>query len=257
LPTNGISITDQLDPYEWSDEETAAYEAATEAVNGAVGAYNALIAAEEAKDEPDQAVVAEARAAQARLAREREALRSADREQITAARAHYAQLARDVLAVPHDRSGRGRTVPAPGGGEPAYLPRADRARPPRRPRAAGDARVVFLVGQPGARQEQGHRDGGRPTQPARRLRGRRQRPVQALPPRLRGADGAGRHLMAAYTRADGRVWMAQAEQYVREHGLHAIIQETWQNAQRWRRRCVLTARRGRASRACSWGCRRP
>ncbi|MFD8638330.1 zeta toxin family protein [Streptomyces sp. NPDC059533] len=37
-------------------------------------------------------------------------------------------------------------------------------------------------------------------------------------------------LMAAYTRADGRAWMAQAEEYVRSHGLHAIIQETSQNA---------------------------
>ncbi|MFD3484979.1 zeta toxin family protein [Streptomyces sp. NPDC058665] len=37
-------------------------------------------------------------------------------------------------------------------------------------------------------------------------------------------------LMAAYTRADGRAWMAQAEEYVRSHGLNAIIQETSQNA---------------------------
>ncbi|MER7512205.1 zeta toxin family protein [Streptomyces lavendulae] len=37
-------------------------------------------------------------------------------------------------------------------------------------------------------------------------------------------------LMAAYTRADGRAWMAQAEEYVRVHRLHAIIQETSQNA---------------------------
>ncbi|WP_327286631.1 zeta toxin family protein [Streptomyces sp. NBC_01205] len=37
-------------------------------------------------------------------------------------------------------------------------------------------------------------------------------------------------LMAAYTRADGRAWMAQAEEYVRTHHLHAIIQETSQNA---------------------------
>ncbi|MGW6877002.1 zeta toxin family protein [Streptomyces xanthophaeus] len=37
-------------------------------------------------------------------------------------------------------------------------------------------------------------------------------------------------LMAAYTRADGRAWMAQAEEYVRSHKLHAIIQETSQNA---------------------------
>ncbi|MFD3699629.1 zeta toxin family protein [Streptomyces sp. NPDC058646] len=38
-------------------------------------------------------------------------------------------------------------------------------------------------------------------------------------------------LMAAYTRADGRAWMARAEEYVRSHGLNAIIQETSQNAQ--------------------------
>ncbi|MEV5645881.1 zeta toxin family protein [Streptomyces flaveolus] len=38
-------------------------------------------------------------------------------------------------------------------------------------------------------------------------------------------------LMAAYTRADGRAGMAQAKQYVRDHGLHAIIQETSQNTE--------------------------
>lgn len=38
-------------------------------------------------------------------------------------------------------------------------------------------------------------------------------------------------LMAAFTRADGRAWMAQAHQYVREHKLHAVIQETSQNGQ--------------------------
>lgn len=36
-------------------------------------------------------------------------------------------------------------------------------------------------------------------------------------------------LMAAYTRADGRTWMAQAEQYVRDNGLNAVIQETSQD----------------------------
>ncbi|MFE6632415.1 hypothetical protein ACFVNB_34920 [Streptomyces rochei] len=95
---NGISIIDQLDPHEWSNEETAAYEAAIEAVNGAVGAYSAVIAAEESKPQPDQLVIDQARAAQSRLARERESLRSTDREQIARARAHYAQLAREVLA---------------------------------------------------------------------------------------------------------------------------------------------------------------
>uniref|UniRef100_A0AAU2JX72 PE domain-containing protein n=1 Tax=Streptomyces sp. NBC_00049 TaxID=2903617 RepID=A0AAU2JX72_9ACTN len=95
-PDNGISVTHQLEPHDWSNEETAAYEAAVEAVNGAVGAYSALIAAEEAKPDPDQDVIRNAQSAQARLAREREGLRSTDREQIAAARQHYAQLARDV-----------------------------------------------------------------------------------------------------------------------------------------------------------------
>ncbi|MCX5077744.1 MULTISPECIES: hypothetical protein [unclassified Streptomyces] len=95
-PDNGISITHQLPTYDWSNEGTAAYEAAIEAVNGAVGAYSALIAAEEAKPAPDQAVIANALAAQARLAKEREGLRSDDGEQIAAARRHYAQLAREI-----------------------------------------------------------------------------------------------------------------------------------------------------------------
>ncbi|MCO4695898.1 hypothetical protein LRR80_01953 [Streptomyces sp. RO-S4] len=96
---NGISVTDHLEPHEWSDEETAAYEAAIEAINGAVGAYSAVISAEEAKATPDRSVIEDARAAQTQLAREREGLRSSDRERIAAARARYAQLAREVLAV--------------------------------------------------------------------------------------------------------------------------------------------------------------
>jgi hypothetical protein len=95
---NGISITHQLPEHEWSNEETAAYEAAVEAVNGAVGAYSALIAAEEAKPKPDARVIAEAREAQSRLGREREGLRSVDARQITTARRRYAVLAREVLA---------------------------------------------------------------------------------------------------------------------------------------------------------------
>ncbi|MFJ2905577.1 hypothetical protein [Streptomyces sp. NPDC087212] len=96
--SNGISVTGQLDPYEWSNEETAAYEAAIEAANGAVGAYSALIASEEAKPDPDRTAIEAARAAQSRLARDREGLRSADPEQIAAARVSFAQLARDVMA---------------------------------------------------------------------------------------------------------------------------------------------------------------
>ncbi|MGA5550494.1 hypothetical protein [Streptomyces pseudogriseolus] len=92
------SITNQLDPHKWSNEDTAAYEAAIEAANGAVGAYSAVIATEEAKTAPDESVIEATRAAQNRLAREREGLRSSDREQIAAARARYAELAREVMA---------------------------------------------------------------------------------------------------------------------------------------------------------------
>ncbi|MFY1679877.1 hypothetical protein [Streptomyces sp. WMMC905] len=87
---NDVSITHQLPEYKWSNEETAAYEAAVEAVNGAVGAYSALIAAEEKKSEPDPGRIGKAREAQSRLARDRERLRSADAQQIADARAHYA-----------------------------------------------------------------------------------------------------------------------------------------------------------------------
>ncbi|MFI6530700.1 hypothetical protein [Streptomyces uncialis] len=93
----GISVSHQLGEHEWSDEGTAAYEAAIEAVNGAVGAYSALIAAEERKLHPDREAIGEAVAAQVRLARERESLRSADHEQIAGARAHYTKLAHDIL----------------------------------------------------------------------------------------------------------------------------------------------------------------
>ena len=97
-PDPGTPIADQMAPYTWSSQETAAYEAAIEAVNGAVGAYSALIAAEEGKAAPDQEVIAEARAAQGQLARERESLRSTDRQQIAEARDRYATLAREVRA---------------------------------------------------------------------------------------------------------------------------------------------------------------
>ncbi|MEV5645882.1 hypothetical protein AB0L67_38165 [Streptomyces flaveolus] len=69
-----------------------------EAVNGTVGAYSAVIAVEEAKAAPDGAVIEAARAAQNRLTRACEGLHSSDPEQITAARARCAELAREVMA---------------------------------------------------------------------------------------------------------------------------------------------------------------
>ncbi|MEU9802738.1 hypothetical protein [Streptomyces sp. NPDC051000] len=111
-PDNGVSITHELGTHGWSNEETAAYEAAIEAVNGLVGAYTAVIAAEEAKAQPSREAIDAARAAQQRLAREREALRSTDRQQITEARARYSVLAREV------RAGLNATHPVQGGYRP-------------------------------------------------------------------------------------------------------------------------------------------
>lgn len=97
-PPRGVSVTGRLEPHGWSNEETAAYEAAIEAINGAVGAYSALITAQERRAEPDRGVVDTARAAQAALAREREQLRSTDHDQLAEVRARCAQLSREILA---------------------------------------------------------------------------------------------------------------------------------------------------------------
>ncbi|MER6158764.1 zeta toxin family protein [Streptomyces sp. NPDC001868] len=90
--------------------------------------------------------------------------------------------------------------------------------------------VVFLIGQPGAGKS-------RVTEMVAGVLDRHggfadvdsdlYKPYHPAYARLMAEDDT---LMAAYTRADGRAWMAQAEAYVREHGLHAIIQETSQNA---------------------------
>ncbi|MDX3521341.1 zeta toxin family protein [Streptomyces scabiei] len=90
--------------------------------------------------------------------------------------------------------------------------------------------VVFLIGQPGAGKSRVtemvagalNRHGGFADVDSDLYK-----PYHPAYARLMAQDDT---LMAAYTRADGRAWMAQAEAYVREHGLHAIIQETSQNA---------------------------
>ncbi|MFF9070552.1 zeta toxin family protein [Streptomyces sp. NPDC014891] len=91
--------------------------------------------------------------------------------------------------------------------------------------------VVFLVGQPGAGKSRVtemvaaalNRHGGFAD-----IDSDLYKPYHPAYDDLMAQDDT---LMAAYTRADGRAWMAQAEEYVRAHGLHAIIQETSQNAQ--------------------------
>jgi predicted hotdog family 3-hydroxylacyl-ACP dehydratase len=73
-----------------------AYEAAIEAVNGAVGAYSALIASEEAKEHSDQGVIAAARSRRAECARWREQFDPADRAAVAETRRRFSQLAHDV-----------------------------------------------------------------------------------------------------------------------------------------------------------------
>lgn len=91
-----FSATGRLRPHQWSNEETAAYEGAIEAVNAVVGAYSARIAQEEAQQVPDLDRIAAAKAARTELARERERLVPTDHAAIAAARRHYAELAAAV-----------------------------------------------------------------------------------------------------------------------------------------------------------------
>jgi hypothetical protein len=73
-----------------------AYEAALEAINEAVGAYSAVIAAEEAKKNPSQQVPGRARAGQAACARSREQLDPGDRTAVASARQEFSDLSRRI-----------------------------------------------------------------------------------------------------------------------------------------------------------------
>ncbi|MET8298165.1 zeta toxin family protein [Streptomyces sp. NPDC005180] len=91
--------------------------------------------------------------------------------------------------------------------------------------------VAFLVGQPGA----GKTRVGNMLAAALNKRGGfidvdsdLYKPFHPEYARLMQQDD---RLMAAYTRADGRRWMAQAHEYVREHRLNAVIQETSQDGE--------------------------
>lgn len=70
----GRPVLGSVHGFSWSTEESVAYEAAVEAINDAVGAYTAVIAAEERKAAPDQAVIAAAQSGRADCARWREGL---------------------------------------------------------------------------------------------------------------------------------------------------------------------------------------
>ena len=86
----------QMKGFTWSTAESAAYEAALDAINLAVGAYTALIASEEAAPAPDPEVIATARAGRAECARWRGQLDPADHAAVAATRQRFTQLARDL-----------------------------------------------------------------------------------------------------------------------------------------------------------------
>ncbi|MFD7626756.1 hypothetical protein ACFV7Q_12100 [Streptomyces sp. NPDC059851] len=83
--------------FEWSSEESVAYEAAIEAINGAVGAYTACIHAERGKPSPDAELIGQWRDRRGELARVRERLDPCDHERIAEVRRHYAALARQLM----------------------------------------------------------------------------------------------------------------------------------------------------------------
>jgi len=90
------SILSQLQPFAWSSADSAAYEAALEAINGAVGAYTALIAEQEASEQPDQGVIAAARSGRVECARWREQLDPSDRAAVEQTRRRFSHLAEEV-----------------------------------------------------------------------------------------------------------------------------------------------------------------
>ncbi|WP_234444704.1 hypothetical protein [Streptomyces sp. NRRL F-525] len=94
--SDDLSVISQLQGFEWSSEESVAYEAAIEAVNGAVGALSGRIAAERDSAAPDPSVIERAKARRTQLAREREQLDPSNHPQIAEARRHYTELAEAV-----------------------------------------------------------------------------------------------------------------------------------------------------------------
>lgn len=89
-------VLGDLEGFAWSTEESVAYEAAIEAINGAVGAYTALIDAEQSKPVPDPAVIAAARSGRAECSQRRKELDPTNRVAVAAARRRFADLAREI-----------------------------------------------------------------------------------------------------------------------------------------------------------------
>lgn len=90
------SVIGHLQGFTWSTSESVAYEAAVEAIGEAVGAYSAVIAAEEAREIPSQQVLEQARAGQAACARSREQLDPSDPAAVASARQDFSALSRRI-----------------------------------------------------------------------------------------------------------------------------------------------------------------
>jgi hypothetical protein len=84
-------VTASLRPYTWSDQESVGYEAAIEAINAVVGAYNARITREKTRPvaEQDGAAIARWRQECGACQRRREGLEPTDHGQIAAVRREY------------------------------------------------------------------------------------------------------------------------------------------------------------------------
>ncbi|MEU8526449.1 hypothetical protein AB0C77_12755 [Streptomyces sp. NPDC048629] len=88
-------VIGNLRAYTWDSEQSVAYEAAIEAINGVVGAYSALIA--DAETRPGtEAEIAEYRRLRAECQQERRALRAEDAENVARVRAGYAARLREL-----------------------------------------------------------------------------------------------------------------------------------------------------------------
>ncbi|MGW2210782.1 hypothetical protein [Streptomyces sp. NPDC001781] len=88
-------VIGNLPPHTWSSEQSVAYEAAIEAINGVVGAYSRLIA--DAEHRPDaQDTVAEYRRLRTACQQQRRGLRADDVQAVARVRADYATRLREL-----------------------------------------------------------------------------------------------------------------------------------------------------------------
>lgn len=78
----------------WTDEQLADYECAVETIGNVIALKARDIAIEQAKSQPDEALIDRLRREQADLVRERNQLRLEDRDAIARAIAHYGQIVR-------------------------------------------------------------------------------------------------------------------------------------------------------------------